>query len=128
MLRLSIEMAAAPARSRLPLGVVFSGFLSVWLATASSAGTKVHLQAGGEQPVSRLLDTTHRNGMAQGCAAAQVRSGERGRHAVYLESAVQRTRETPKTAVTLLSKMPRGLRHCARLLAFTLSSKQHALE
>ena len=57
MLRLSIEMAAAPARSRLPLGVVFSGFLSVWLATASSAGTKVHLQAGGEQPVSRLLDT-----------------------------------------------------------------------
>ena len=88
MLRLSIEMAAAPARSRLPLGVVFSGFLSVWLATASSAGTKVHLQAGGEQPVSRLLDTTHRNGMAQGCAAAQVRSGERGRHAVYLESAV----------------------------------------
>ena len=105
MLRLSIEMAAAPARSRLPLGVVFSGFLSVWLATASSAGTKVHLQAGGEQPVSRLLDTTHRNSMAQGCAAAQVRSGERGRHAVYLESAVQRAPNTPKSGCLLSSKL-----------------------
>eukprot|EP00966_Prymnesium_polylepis_P016162 373237-Prymnesium_polylepis.1 len=50
--------------------------------------------------------------MAQGCAAAEVRSGERGRHSVYLESAVQRTCETPKGAVTVLSQMPRGLRHC----------------
>jgi hypothetical protein len=45
--------------------------------------------------------------MAKGCAAAQVRSGERGRHAVYLESAVRRTRDSPKSAVTQLSQMPR---------------------
>eukprot|EP00966_Prymnesium_polylepis_P150391 3473753-Prymnesium_polylepis.1 len=45
--------------------------------------------------------------MAQGCAAALVRSGERGRHAVYLESAVRRTRDSPKSAITQLSQMPR---------------------
>eukprot|EP00966_Prymnesium_polylepis_P314180 7260507-Prymnesium_polylepis.1 len=37
--------------------------------------------------------------MAQGCAAALVRSGERGRHPVYLESAVRRTRDSPKKCV-----------------------------
>eukprot|EP00966_Prymnesium_polylepis_P197172 4569381-Prymnesium_polylepis.1 len=35
--------------------------------------------------------------MAKGCAAAQERSGERGWHAVYLQSAVQRTSDSPKT-------------------------------
>eukprot|EP00966_Prymnesium_polylepis_P183594 4255087-Prymnesium_polylepis.1 len=36
--------------------------------------------------------------MAQGCAAALVRSGERGWHAVYLQSAVHRLERTPTTA------------------------------
>eukprot|EP00966_Prymnesium_polylepis_P114387 2643330-Prymnesium_polylepis.1 len=48
------------------------------------------------------------------CAVAQVRSGERGRHAVYLQSADQRTSDSPKTVVSLSSQIPRGLRLCAR--------------
>ena len=113
MLRLSIEMAAAPARSRLPLGVVFSGFLSVWLATASSAGTKVHLQAGGEQPVSRLLRTIMRRGMAGDCAALSPCSGERQRRGVYLRTDGDIVPRRLKSTLSLLSKNHGVWRHRA---------------
>eukprot|EP00966_Prymnesium_polylepis_P290184 6703465-Prymnesium_polylepis.1 len=46
--------------------------------------------------------------MAQGCAAALVRSGERGRHALYLQSAVQRLERTQKLRVFILQTLTWG--------------------
>eukprot|EP00966_Prymnesium_polylepis_P273621 6320933-Prymnesium_polylepis.1 len=44
---------------------------------------------------------------------------ERGRHAVYLQSAVQRLERTLKTALSLLSQIPRGQRLCDVRLVLT---------